>query len=199
MDCAFVDEPVWERRDSLCRLNPAGEVPVMTDENGIVLCGSYAISEYLEEGYEDSGFLGKTLAERAEVRRLITWFDVKFYHEVSQPVLFEKFYRRLLQYGVPDSETLRHAALNIKYHLEYIAELTENHRWLAGEYISLADFAAAAHISALDYLGNVPWEQAPERTRNWYAIMKSRPAFRPLLADRMPGFTPPAHYDNPDF
>jgi len=192
------DEPVWEQREEFFKLNPAGEVPVLVDENGLTISGSYAIVEYLEEGYENSNFLGSTLAERAEIRRLTTWFDMKFYQEVSQIILFERVFRRLVGGGQPDSDMIREARRNIHYHLDYIAYLKRNRTWLGGEFMSVADFAAAAHISVLDYLGDIDWADVPE-VREWYALIKSRPSFRPLLADRVRGFRPPSHYDNPDF
>ncbi len=194
----LVDEPVWERRQDFFKLNPAGEVPVMIDENGMILSGSYAIGEYLEEAYPDSYFLGKTLGERAEIRRLVTWFDVKFYQEVLQPILFEKVYRRQMHSGAPDSEMIRCGKRNLLYHLDYISHLTAERNWMAGDTISMADFAAASHLSVLDYLGDVSWDSS-EKTKEWYSLIKSRPSFRPILADRMSGFRPPSHYDDLDF
>ncbi len=199
LDFELVDEPVWERRQDFFKLNPAGEVPVLVDENGMVISSSFAISEYIEEGYPElPGLIGATVSDRAEVRRLICWFDVKFYHEVAQPILFERVFRQLMKYGPPDTEVLRECKNNIYYHLDYIAHLTLQHNWLTGDTVTLADLTAAAHISVLDYLGDVPWDYAP-RAKDWYALVKSRPAFRPLLADRVRGFRPPAHYDDPDF
>lgn len=199
MDFELVDEPVWERREDFFKLNPAGEVPVLVDENGMIISGSYAISEYLEEGYPDSPhLLGATVAERAEIRRIISWFDVKFYHEVVQGILFERVFRQLMRYGAPDGEILRECKHYIHYHLDYISQLTQNHNWLVGDTPTLADFTAAAHLSVLDYLGDVPWNHSP-RAKEWYAVIKSRPSFRPLLADRMRGFRPPSYYDDPDF
>ncbi len=200
LDFELQDEPVWERREDFFKLNPAGEVPVLVDENGLIVSGSYAICEYLEEGYESDtpSLLGSTVGERAEIRRLISWFDLKFYQEVSQGILFERVFRRMMGWGAPDSEAIREGKQNILYHLDYIAQMTMNHNWLAGDELSMADLSAAAHLSVLDYLGDVPWEHSP-RAKEWYAIIKSRPSFRPLLADRMRGFRPPSHYDDPDF
>jgi glutathione S-transferase len=199
LEFELTDEPVWERRDEFFRLNPAGEVPVLMDENGLVISSSYAICEYLEEGYPTEPHLfGVSVAERAEVRRLMSWFDVKFYHEVAQGILFERVFRKLMHYGAPDTETIRESRRNIVHHLDYIAHLTQERPWLAGDHLTLADITAAAHFSVVDYLGDVPWEYAP-RAKEWYAVVKSRPSFRPLLADRMRGFPPPSHYDDPDF
>ena len=41
----------------------------------------------------------------------------------------------------------------------------------------MADFAAAAHLSCLDYTGDVPWKLWPV-VRDWYARIKSRPSFQ---------------------
>lgn len=202
LDFVLVEEPVWERREDFFRLNPAGEVPVLQEENKIVVSGSYAIGEYIEEAYPNHlpAFIGtpNDLKQRAEVRRIMTWFDVKFYQEVTQCILFEKVFRSLMRCGQPDSDTIRVGKRNILYHMDYIAHLTRDRPWLAGEHFSLADIAAASHLSALDYLGDVPWDHAP-RAKEWYALIKSRPSFRPLLAERVRGFRPPDWYDNPDF
>lgn len=199
-DLAFelVNENVWDRRREFFTLNPAGEVPVLVDDNGTVVCHSTAISEYLEETRPEPDFLGSTPAERAGVRRIVGWFDTKFEAEVTQNLLFEKMYKRLWQYGEPSSEAIRAGKKNITYHLDYIAFLTRDRQWLAGDRITLADMAAAAHLSSLDYLGDVPWDHNPA-AKEWYALIKSRPSFRHILMDRVMGVKPPSHYENPDF
>lgn len=191
-------EDFWTRRVELFALNPAGEVPVLLTERGQPISGAYAIAEYLDEQYPDIQFYGTTPMERAEVRRLVEWFDGKFEREVSQLVLFEKVFKRLMGYGEPSSEAIRAGKRNIVYHLDYIAHLLSTRNWLAGEYLTLADITAAAHLSCLDYLGDVAWEQHPS-VKEWYALIKCRPSFRGLLEDRVQGFRPPAHYADPDF
>ena len=52
--------------------------------------------------------------------------------------------------------------------------------------MSLADLAAAGHLSTLDFCGDVDWAAVPA-AHDWYARMKSRPSFRPILADRVAG------------
>jgi glutathione S-transferase len=194
----LINENVWDRRREFFTLNHAGEVPVLVDENGITVCHSTAICEYLEEIYPEQSFLGSTPEQRADVRRLVGWFDSKFENEVTHNLLFEKIYKRLWQYGEPSSEAIRAGKKNITYHLDYIAFLTKDRQWLAGDKITLADMAAAAHLSALDYLGDVPWDHSPA-AKEWYALIKSRPSFRHILMDRVMGVRPPGHYENPDF
>ena len=100
--------------------------------------------------------------------------------------------------GEPDPATIRAGHHNITGHLDYIAYLADRRRWLAGDAFSLADVAAAAQLSAVDYLGDVPWEDYAE-AKDWYARLKSRPSLRPLLADLVPGVPPPKHYADLDF
>ncbi len=191
-------EKVWERRPEYFALNPANEVPTLVEENGLVIPDSGTICEYLEEAYPDTPLLGTTLAERVEVRRLLAWFDGKFAREVTANLLGEKFMKRLMGRGNPDGALLRQGYANLRDHMGYIGWLAEQRTWLAGATLSLADFAAAAHLSALDFAGDVDWSVAPA-THDWYARMKSRPSFRALLADRVPGVMPPAHYADLDF
>lgn len=191
-------EKVWERRPEYLELNAANKVPTLIEENGLVIPDSNVICEYLEEAYPDTALMGHTLAERVEVRRLVAWFDGKFAEEVTANLLAEKFMKRLFGRGTPDPGALRAGYANLRHHLGYIGWLAETRKWLAGSTLSLADFAAAGHLSALDFAGDVDWTiSAP--AREWYARVKSRPSFRGLLADRVPGITPPAHYADLDF
>jgi glutathione S-transferase len=191
-------EKVWERRPEYLDLNCAGTVPTLIEENGLVIPDSSVICEYLDEAYPDTGLLGRTLAERVEVRRLTAWFDGKFASEVTQNLLGQKHMRRQAGRGNPDPSAIRTGYLALRYHMEYLGWLAETRRWLAGSSLSLADFAAAAHLSALDFIGDVDWSLSPA-ARDWYARMKSRPSFRGVLADRVPGVMPPVHYLDLDF
>lgn len=200
LECDLMLENVWERRIDFFSLNPAGEVPVLVEDDGQIVCGNYAITEYIEETYRDSSksLLGNTTSDRAEVRRLLDWFDSKFHQEVTLNILFEKVFKRLMRLGEPQSDALRAGKRNLLYHLDYIAYLTQEHRYLTGDAMSMADLAAASHLSALDYLGDVPWEHNA-KAKEWYALMKSRPSLRSLLVDRITMMRPPEHYENPDF
>ena len=191
-------ERVWERRPEFLEMNAACTVPVLQEENGLAIADSYAICEYLDEAYPDIGLFGRTLAERAEVRRLVAWFDGKFGAEVTRNLVYEKQMKRVLGRGNPDASVIRAGYQNLRPHLDYLGWLAETRAWLAGPTVSLADFAAAAHLSTLDYIGDVDWSVS-EAAKEWYARMKSRPAFRALLADRISGVAPPPHYANLDF
>ncbi|MEE8394262.1 MAG: glutathione S-transferase family protein [Rhodospirillales bacterium] len=191
-------ENSWERRQEFLALNPAGKVPVLVEADGTAISGSDVICEFLDEVHPEPPLIGRHPVERAETRRIVNWFDEKFDREVTKPLVGEKVVKRFLRMGEPDSKAIRAGLANIHSHLEYIAFLIERRRWLAGERFSLADIAAAAHLSAVDYLGDVPWE-AHEAAKDWYVRIKSRPSFRPILEDSIPGIPPPKHYSDLDF
>jgi glutathione S-transferase len=202
----LVEERVWERRAEFLELNPAGTTPVLVEDGAPPVPGVAVIAEYIDEVIGTTFAAGRLLPQdtnaRVEVRRLMNWFNDKFFAEVSGPLVMERVYKRYMRVdnggGSPDTETLRAAKANIKYHLAYIGWLVRARDWLAGDSLSYADLAAAAHLSAVDYLGDVPWD-ADETAKNWYARIKSRPAFRALLVERLSGLTPSATYANLDF
>jgi glutathione S-transferase len=187
----------WACRDALLMVNPAGELPVIEDRDRVI-ADSNAICEYLEETQRGTSLLGRTAGERAETRRLIAWFDGKFVRDVTDRVWREKVIRRLRDRSTPDSSTVRTGLANVHEHLAYVSHLFDQRNWLAGESLSLADITAAAHFSVLDYLGDVPWDKHPA-AKLWYSRIKSRPSFRPLLADRLASIRPVRHYDDLDF
>ncbi len=192
-----VIEQPWRRREDFLVLNPAGDVPVLTEPDGGVIVGS-AIGEYLEEVYPTPPMLPDGPQARAEVRRLLEWFEHKFDREVTENLVGEKVIKRVSNSGQPSGLAIRAGLANIHYHLDYIAWLAERRSWLGGDNFSLADVAAGVQLSAVDYCGLVPWDQHPE-AKDWYARVKSRPSFRLLLLDFVPGVPPPPHYRNLDF
>src|ERR1700733_7295970 len=198
LDFELMPERVWERRPAYLEMNPAAEGPGMVEPDGKVIVDSGVICEYLEEVYRDRLLMGIDPVDRAEIRRLVAWFDLKMNREVTLNLVGEKMMKRMMGYGNPNSSAIRAGHTNIRYHLDYIAFLVERRRWLAGDHFSLADIAAAAHLSVLDYICDVPWG-SHRLAKDWYARIKSRPSFRPLLSDHIPGTPPPEHYADLDF
>ena len=187
-------ETPWDASDEFYRYNPAGRTPVLRlDEKNLTLIDSQAICEYFEETVDKSPLILGTAIGRAEIRRLTALFDESFFADVTHPLLHEKMKKRTVLRQPPDSTALRKAMRMAHEHLEYVDWLIGNNRWLAGAQLSLADFAAAAQISVADYLGGIDWA-GHEEAHGWYRVMKSRPSFRPLLAEKMEGIPPPTHY-----
>jgi len=197
LELELVEERYWEKEPDFLRRNPAGKVPVLR-MNGQMMAESQPICEYLEEKHPEPALMPKDAEGRYEVRRLCAWFDDKFHHEVTANLLYERVNKKVTGQGYPESRNVKAGAKAIKYHLDYMSWLLDQRRWLAGDAMSLADFAAAAHLSALDYISDVDWNRS-ENVKDWYAKIKSRPAFRGLLADQVPGFPPPPHYADLNF
>ena len=199
----LIEQQPWDPHEDLLALNPAGTLPVYVEDGGAAVCGVEAIGEYLEETRSERVRLVSGEAkQRAEIRRLTGWFDTKFYAEVSEPLVTEKIVRRFLAReaggGAPDMARVRPALSRLRGHLDYIGQLADQRAWLAGAELSLADLAAAAHLSAVDFTGDIPWADYPV-AKAWYQRIKSRPSFRPLLADSIRGMAPPAAYADLDF
>ena len=192
------EERAWERDPEFLTLNPAGETPVLREAGVMAIPGATVIAEYLEETVPEPNLLGSDVTGRVEVRRLLGWFLDKFSREVTEALREEQFLKRVIQSKSPESTILRAAKANLSYHLDYVGWLAEHRKWLGGDTLSLADLAAAAQLSVLDYLGVVDWQNAKE-AKEWYAKMKSRPCMQDLLAERIAKLSPPAHYANPDF
>lgn len=192
-------EHPWERRPGYRDINMAGLTPGIRDaQRDITIADSVAICEYFEETEPSKPLYAGTALVRAEIRRITAWFDQKFYAEVGAPLLLEKMIKRLFHRQPPDATALRHAMRAANEHLEMLGSMLDHHRWLTGATITMADFAAAAHISVADYLGGIDWV-GHDGVHDWYAAMKSRPSFRPLLDERMGGLMPPPHYGDVNF
>lgn len=202
----LVEERVWERRPGFLALNPSGETPVIVEEMAASVPGAFIIAEYLDEtrglALGTHRLLPEDPAGRVEVRRLTQWFNEKMYVESTEPLVRERIHKRYMSReqggGSPDATSLRMARANLRYHLKYIGWLAKARKWLAGEKLSQADLAAAAHLSVADYLGDVPWDE-DEHARDWYARIKSRPTFRALLTESIPGMPPSKTYADLDF
>jgi glutathione S-transferase len=202
----LVEEKVWERRHEFLAVNPAGTIPVLLEEGVPPIPEAPIIAEYLDEtrgaSLGEHRLLPFDMDMRVEARRLTSWFAGKFHAEVSGPLVTERVFKRRMTLqqggGSPDTDAIRAALANIRYHLAYIGWLVRTRNWLAGDQLTYADLAAAAHLSAIDYLGDVPWNE-DEAAKAWYARVKSRPSFRPLLSEAHAGMPPSKTYADLDF
>ncbi len=196
IEVELIETRYWDKTTEFLRRNPAGKVPVLAID-GRMLAESTAICEYLEDRFPVPPLMPASPEGRYEVRRLVAWFDDKFQHEVTSNLIDERVIKKIAGWGYPESAKIKAGAKAIKYHLDYMGWLLDNRRWLAGDVMTLADFAAAAQLSTLDYISDVDWDRNAN-VREWYSKIKSRPAFRSILADQVPGFVPPPHYADLD-
>ena len=198
IDVKLIVEPVWERRTSFLSLNPEGQVPVFLTGQNISLSGASVIIEWLEDISSEHSLIGNDINFRAEARRIMLWFNNKFALEVESSIVYEKIMKVFMGKGNPDANILRVGRKNLITHMQYINWLSKNRDWLAGNSYSIADISAAANLSILDYLGEITWREY-SFAKEWYARVKSRPSFRSVLLDKIPGLLPPKYYSDLDF
>ena len=199
----LIEEKPWQRRKEFLALNPAATLPVLLAEGDQPVVGAAVIAEYLDETRgalkRDRRLLAENPLDRAEIRRLVDWYLVKTEGEVTRHLVRERVLKPAMAGdGAPDSSAIRAARANVRQHLKYTNWLAGTRNWLGGGRLSYADLAAAAALSVLDYLGEIDWSEHPA-ARDWYSRLKSRPSFRPLLADRVRGLPPVSHYADLDF
>ncbi len=191
------EETPWALSTDIKKINPAGELPVFIFD-GNIIAGNYAITEFLEETYTQNRLINGNNKERAETRRLVDWFDNKFHREVYQYIVGEKIYKRFALHQPPESKRIQIGMNNLRFHLEYIDWMVERNNYLVSGGFSMADISAAAQISIIDYLGDVPWEDF-KNVKQWYSQIKSRPSFKEILNDRIKNIYPSTHYTDLDF
>jgi glutathione S-transferase len=194
MHVSLIKEDFWLRRPQFLKINPSGELPVLTELSGHIISGIYPITEYLIP----CSLMDSSPEKACEIRRLLSWFNEKFNREVTKWIVDEKLIRSLKAAGSPRTDYIRAAKANLGHHLKYMTGLLSENNWLSGDRITFADIAAASHLSVLDYFGEVTWDNCPI-VRDWYSLIKSRPSFKPLLQDSIAGFMPPSHYQDLDF
>lgn len=195
----LIDEDYWNYDLAFAKINPAMDLPVLIEPDGKSIIGIYAVIEYLFELNQKDELFTTDTYQKAEIRRLVSWFNDKFYREVSKLIIDERVIKYYLAQGEPDSEILRIAKHNMNSHVKYIDYLLTRRKWLVGEHLTIIDLIAAAHFSILDYLGNINWSSVSSIFKDWYCLVKSRPAFRNILSDRIIGFNANKNYANLDF
>jgi glutathione S-transferase len=177
-----------------------GHLPVFVDLDGTRCEGLWAIVDHLEGTYIDQPLTPEGPNARAESLRLLDWAMGPLMESVTRRIVFEKGSQRYTGAPVtraPDMDIVRKGRELLKPILTKLGEAAEMNGYLASREVSLGDLAVAAHLSALDYFGEVPWVDFPA-IAEWYMRMKSRPTFRSLLNDRIPGQPPVSHYSDPD-
>jgi len=196
----LVPENFWERRKEFIAMNTMATIPVLFDvNNGDVIPCSNIIAQYLEEKHQDEmSFIGDSLTKRAESRRIEYWFDHKFYNEVSKTLLNERYFNRFLPGNPPSSSNIITCKHNLEIHLNYMGFLLSNRKYLVGNELTIADFAAAGQISTLDYFGDINWRNH-NLVKDWYCLVKSHKSFGSILSDKIPGVMPPVWYNKLDF
>lgn len=192
----------WLRDEALLEINPAATLPIFFSDTEQPAIGILATIHAIEDLYAPDMVAGLIPADpnaRMEMWRLVEWALVKLNDEVTRYLIEEKIAKRDQRGATPEPSVLRAAKANFVEHMLYFNYLLASRNWVGGDEMSLADFALASHFSTLDYMGDIDWSKAPAETRDWYSRIKSRPAFRTLLNDRVTAMPPSMGYADLDF
>ena len=190
-------ENYWKPQNDFLELNPAGHLPVLVNEENFPVIGANACVEYIKDLELRSNFFVENYKEKAEINRLVHWFEVIFKKEVFDPIIYEKVYSRIVENITPNSENIRAALQNLDFHIQYFNYLLNNKNYFIKDELTYLDFLAAANFSVLDYLGLLNLKSY-ENIREWYFKVKSRPSFKTLLKDQMVGLYPHKNYQKID-
>ncbi len=194
----IINEAFWKRRVEFLKINPAGDLPVIVDEDNTSIIGYEALAEYLDEKKVGKLLMGNTPKERLEVRRLCLWAGRKLQKEVMENIVDERVFNSLKENSQPSTIALKAGRKNLQNHMSYFDWILDRKIFLTGDYFTLADISLAAALSSLDYLNEVEWKSY-QKVKNWYAAIKSRPSFRDILEESIYNITPSFHYKDLDF
>jgi glutathione S-transferase len=198
--CMLNDERFWERRESFLKMSPIGTVPLLVKKGSLFFPHSDLIVNHIIKNYDtDFSLIPEKEEDEVRVKSISTWFDEKFFHEVSKIFLYEKVIHTMKQDESPDVNSLNIARYNVHIHFEFLEFLLSQNAFLAGEKFTLADITAGAHISVLDYLSEIKWSNVSVLIKDWYSIVKSKIPFKDILLDRVPNIKPSITYEILDF
>lgn len=187
--------------DPVMSEDPNAHLPVFVELDGTKREGLWAIVDHLEGNYPEHPLAPEDPSQRAEVLRWLDWAMGPLHDQVTRRIVYEKGAQRYTgtaSRGAPDMNIIRQGREALRFMLKTIGQAAEANGNLAVRECTLADLAVAAHLSALDYFGEIQWTEYPPAAE-WYVRIKSRPAFRTLLSDRVPGQPPTASYAELDF
>ena len=190
-------ENYWKPQKDFLQLNPAGHLPVLINEENFPVIGANSCMEYIRDLKLRPNLFVDDYKEKAEINRLIHWFDVIFKKEVFDPIIYEKVFTRIIDNITPNSDNIRAALNNLDFHIQYFNHLLINKNYFIKDKLTYLDFLAAANFSILDYLGLLNLKSY-ENIKEWYFKVKSRPSFKTLLKDQMVGLNPHENYKEID-
>ena len=191
-------ENFWKPQKDFLKINPAGHLPVLVNEDNFPIIGANSCIEYIKDLELRPKLLVDNYREKAEINRLVHWFDVIFKKEVFDPIIYEKVFSRIVDNISPNSDNIRAAFDNLNFHIQYFNYLLNSKNYFIKDELTYLDFLAAANFSVLDYLGLLNLKSY-ESMREWYFKIKSRPSFKTLLKDQIVGLNPHENYKNIDF
>jgi glutathione S-transferase len=161
--------------------SPMGKVPY-AEIDGVRLCESAAILEYLEDAYPAKPLLPKAPIARAKVRELTTII------ELHMELVARRLYGGVFFGGTLSDSTKAGVEKELAKGVRAFAALAKFAPFVAGAELTIADCAAACHLPLVslstklaygrDFLEDVP------QVKPYLKMLNERPAFAQVSAWR---------------
>ncbi|MFO1130090.1 MAG: glutathione S-transferase family protein [Rickettsiales bacterium] len=190
-----------EQKNLFLKKNPFNIMPFLVVKNNInnATFEVYGISNCINiVNSKCKNLIPSDLEKKIITNNLLYVINTNFFEEITKIIIYEKITKYSVYKKAPDSLILSNVRKNLIKYLNYFAKMINVNTNLSTEQLSLADIALFSHISLLDYVNEIDWNKH-EILKEWYLIIKSKPNFRKVLNEFIPGFVPSYSYKNLDF
>jgi glutathione S-transferase len=158
--------------------HPFAKIPAF-EHDGFVLYETQAIMRYVDERFPGTPLQPEDVHEWSRMNQIIGIVDAYAWPSIAGTILFNRLLVPRFLGGTPDEAAIAVAMPRARLCLSEIARLMEDHRFLTGDHVSLADLMV---IPLLYYFGNVPDGRGPmaehPKLQNWVRQMETRQSFQ---------------------
>jgi glutathione S-transferase len=161
-------------RRRLAEVNDNGKIPVLVDD-GFVLSESCAIMQYLADSKPGQTIYPQELLARADVNRWMFWACQHFAPAVSV-IVWENVWKKIVEGVDPDPVELARGAADLAQAAGVLDQHLAQRQWLAGEGVTLADYAVAAPLMYKER-ARLPLDDYPHLLA-WFERVHDLPAWR---------------------
>jgi glutathione S-transferase len=157
---------------------PFAKVPAF-EHDGFVLYETQAIMRYVDERFAGTPLQPEDVHQWSRMNQIIGIVDAYARPSIADAILFNRVLVPRFLGGTPDEAAIAAALPRARLCLAEIDRLMEDNRFLAADFVSLADLMA---IPLLYFFSNVPDGRAPvaehPKLQNWMRHMETRQSFQ---------------------
>jgi glutathione S-transferase len=165
------------RKEPYLSKNPAGQMPALELDDGVVLCEILPICEYLDETHPSPPLIGSNAEERGVTRMWTRRIDLNVCEPMANGFRFGEGLRlfenrvRVIPHASDDLKTVA------KEKLAWLDGLVAGREWIVGDRFTLADILLYVFVEFGAQVGQ-PLDAANKNLATW----KDRVAARPSAA-----------------
>ena len=175
----LVDVPFGAHREEThMSRQPCAKIPDI-EHDGFVLYETQAIMRYVDERFAGTPLQPEDVHQWSRMNQIIGIVDAYAWPSIAGAILFNRVLVPRLLGGTPDEAAIAAALPRARLCLAEIERLMEDHRFLAADFVSLADLMV---IPLLYFFSNVPDGRAPvaehPKLQSWMRHMETRQSFQ---------------------